>query len=346
MAFSKIIGLGAGSLARPRPEADPRGSSTTARIIARIFRGDAVMRFSIKSSPAQALRSDCVIVPVLTGRKLTAAGKLVDDALAGALTAALGRADLGTKAGSTQLVYADSGKGSRALLVSMGSDAKVSQKSFSEAVRGAMRHAGTLAKGDASSLLHDAEVDSRDLAWRISTQVAIARELAYRFDGLKSKKDDQQQQRLDQLAFLVEQAQAAPSRRTAARAEAISHGIGLAKDLGNTPSNICTPRIWRRGAKDGRRVQAQGRGARTAPDGAAGHGVVAVGRAGLAPAAQAHRAPVRGRRGEQARGAGRQGRHLRHRRHLAQAGRRDGRDEVRHVRRGERARHDAGRRRR
>ena len=198
------------------------------------------MRFSIKSSTAQALRSDCVIVPVLTGRKLTASGKLVDDALAGALTAALERADLGAKAGSTQLVYADAGKGARALLVSLLTDAKVSQKSFSDAVRGALRHAGTLAKGDASSLLHDVEVDSRDLAWRLSTQVTIARELAYRFDSLKSKKDDQPQH-LEQLAFLVEQAQAAPSRRTVARAEAIANGVDLAKDLGNMPGNLCTP---------------------------------------------------------------------------------------------------------
>ena len=47
---------------------------------------------------------------------------------------------------------------------------------------------------------------------------------------------------------------------------------------------------------------------------------------------------------ERAGGPGGQGRHLRHRRHLAQARRRDGRDEVRHVRRGERARDDEGRR--
>ena len=198
------------------------------------------MRFSIKSSAAQALRSDCVIVPVTAGRKLSAAGKLIDDALAGAVTAALGRGDLGVKSGSTQLVYADSGKAARVLLVSLGAEAKPSQKSFGEAVRSAFRHAATLAKGDVCSLLHDVEVDSRDLAWRVATQVTIARELAYRFDGLKSKKDDEPR-RPEQVAFLVEQAQAGPSRRTVARAEAIANGVELAKDLGNMPGNLCTP---------------------------------------------------------------------------------------------------------
>ena len=198
------------------------------------------MRFSIKSSAAQALRSDCVILPVLAGRKLTASGRLIDDGLAGAVSAALGRGDLGTKAGATQLVYAAAAKSARVLLVSLGSDAKTGQKAFIEAGRGALRHAGTMAKGDFCSLLHDVEVDSRDLGWRIATQVTIARELGYRFEQLRSKKDDQSP-RLEQLAFLVEQAQAASARRTIGRAAAIANGVDLAKDLGNLPGNLCTP---------------------------------------------------------------------------------------------------------
>ena len=62
---------------------------------------------------------------------------------------------------------------------------------------------------------------------------------------------------------------------------------------------------------------------------------------------RAHRAALStaGARGAGAGRARRQGHHLRHRRHLAQAAARHGRDEVRHERRGQRARHVQGRRR-
>jgi len=198
------------------------------------------MQFSIKTSAAQALRSDCVIVPVLAGRKLTAEGKALDDALQGGLSATLKRGDLGPKAGATQVFYDTSGRTARVLLVALGGDASVSEKSYLEAVRGALRHAASLAAAEVSSLLHDVELDARGLDWRLAQQVAIARELAYRFDRLKSKKEDQPAQP-ERVAFLVPQAQSAQARRTVSRAVAIANGVDLAKDLGNLPGNVCTP---------------------------------------------------------------------------------------------------------
>ncbi|MNC84829.1 hypothetical protein D3C83_03970 [compost metagenome] len=87
----------------------------------------------------------------------------------------------------------------------------------------------------------------------------------------------------------------------------------------------------------------EGDGARSGRHGKAWHGRAAVGGARQRPAAQIDRARA-SRRGESAKagGAGGQRHHLRHRRHLAQARARDGRNEVRHVRRGERARHAQG----
>jgi len=198
------------------------------------------MQFSIKTSAVQALRSDCVIVPVLAGRKLTDEGKALDDALHGELSAALKRGDLGPKAGATQIFYGPSAKTARVLLVSLGGEPAPSEKSYADAVRGAFKHVATLAAPDVVSLMHDAELESRDLDWRLAQQVTLAREIAYRFDRMKSKKEDQPL-RPEQLAFLVSQAQSAQARRTLARAEAIANGVDLAKDLGNLPGNVCTP---------------------------------------------------------------------------------------------------------
>ncbi|MFZ9677288.1 MAG: leucyl aminopeptidase [Quisquiliibacterium sp.] len=198
------------------------------------------MQFSIKTSAAQALRSHCVIVPVLGGRKLTEEGKELDDVLHGEITAALARNDLAAKAGSTQMVYSPAARTARVMLVSMGKDAKISERAFREAARGAIRQLGTLSATDAVSLLHAVDVDGRDLDWRLAEQVTIARDLVYRFEVMKSRKDDQPV-RPDALALLVSGAQASNAKRAIAQAQAIANGVDLARDLGNLPGNVCTP---------------------------------------------------------------------------------------------------------
>ncbi|HWS74643.1 MAG TPA: M17 family peptidase N-terminal domain-containing protein, partial [Quisquiliibacterium sp.] len=198
------------------------------------------MQFSIKTSAAESLKTACAVVPVLPGRKLGAAGAAIDNALGGALATALGHGDLPAKAGSTLMVYGDAKRAARVLLVSMGEDAQVTEKSYSEAVRGALRHLGTLAGAEAVSLLHETEVAGRGIEWRLRTQVALARDAAYRFDRLKSKKEPQPS-KPDRLAFLVERARSAAAEREIGHAVALANGIDLAKDLGNLPGNVCTP---------------------------------------------------------------------------------------------------------
>jgi leucyl aminopeptidase len=177
---------------------------------------------------------------VLPGRKLGAAGAALDAALGGSLAAAIGHGDLQPKAGSTLMLYGDPKRAARVLLVSMGEEAQVSEKSFTEAVRGALRHLATLAGAEAVSVLHEAEVAGRALDWRLRTQVTLAREAAYRFDRMKSKKDPQPA-RPERVAFLVERAAGTAAEREVAHAEALANGVDLAKDLGNLPGNVCTP---------------------------------------------------------------------------------------------------------
>ncbi len=86
-----------------------------------------------------------------------------------------------------------------------------------------------------------------------------------------------------------------------------------------------------------------GHGARTQGNGTGEDGLVPLGRPGNAAGAPAGDAGVsQGKKGRQARRAGGEGTLLRHRRHLHQAGRSHGIHEVRHVRRGGRARRDGG----
>ena len=198
------------------------------------------MQFSIKTSAAESLKTACVVVPVLPGRKLGAAGTALDAALGGSLTATLEHGDLPAKAGATLLVYGDAKRAARVLLVSVGDDARITEKAFCDAVRGALRQLATLAAAEAVSTLHEVEVAGRDLAWRLGTQVSLARESAYRFDRLKSKKEADPV-KPGRLTLLVERGQQDGAERAVTHAVALANGTDLAKDLGNLPGNVCTP---------------------------------------------------------------------------------------------------------
>ena len=127
------------------------------------------------------------------------------------------------------------------------------------------------------------------------------------------------------------------------RGAAIAAGVTLAREFGNRPGNVCTPTWLGQQAKklgkqfdlevevlDRKEIEKLGMGSFLA----VAQGSDEPPRFIVARYDGAAKIAGAGR-------PGRQGHHLRHRRHLAQARRRDGRDEVRHVRRGERARHAA-----
>ena len=131
-------------------------------------------------------------------------------------------------------------------------------------------------------------------------------------------------------------------RPASRRGQAIAAGVALAREYANRPANHCTPSVLADAGEEARQgVRPQGRGARPQGHREARHGL-ASSRSRRAATSRRSFIVMRYNGAAEGRGAGRarrQGHHLRHRRHLAQAGGRDGRDEVRHVRRGERARH-------
>ena len=153
---------------------------------------------------------------------------------------------------------------------------------------------------------------------------------------------DEQRAPLDEATILVADADAAHDAALASRPRD-RRRHSLARALGMLPGNVCTPDYLADTARDiAKRHGMTDHGARPRGDGSARRWArFLVRRAGHAAGAEAHRARVsQGREGRQAGRARRQGPLLRLRRHLDQAGAGHGVDEVRHVRRGRRARRD------
>ena len=206
------------------------------------------MEFSIKTNAADQVKTGCIVIAVSGGKQLTANGKRIDRALGGGISRILKAGDMPSKAGATHLLSI--GKSiSRVLLVSLGDSASPNERGFITAARAASTHLSQLAVANCTSLLHEVEVAGRTLAWKLSAQVIAARDVAYRFETHKSKKETVAAG-VSKMTFLVSADDAPAATAEVARAVALANGMDLTKDLGNLAPNVCTPTYLANCAKE------------------------------------------------------------------------------------------------
>jgi leucyl aminopeptidase len=199
------------------------------------------MDFSIKPIDAKTglagIKTACIVAAVFEERKLSSAAKELDGK--GAITAALKSGDISGKAGSTLLLRnMDGVAAERVLLVGMGNAEAVSDKTFLSGLQAVARAFSNLGANDAIVVLPQAK--DRDTSWAVCNAVLAMRDGAYRYDATKSKKDAPQNG-VKKVAFAMPAAESSAAKSALAQGVALANGIDLTKDLGNLPSNVCTP---------------------------------------------------------------------------------------------------------
>lgn len=199
------------------------------------------MDFSIKAFDTKntlaAAKSGCIAVAVYENKKLSAAAKALD--VNGDISAALKSGDISGKPGSTLLLRGVAGVAApRVLLVGLGADEVVSEKSFTTGVTAALKVFSTLGAADAIIAFPLDSVKERDANWALRALVLGASEAEFRTDGQKSKKDPA-------LTGVRKIVVAAPNagldKATLTQAAAIANGMNLTRELGNLSPNVCTP---------------------------------------------------------------------------------------------------------
>ena len=197
------------------------------------------MEFSIKNGSPEKLRTDCLIVGVFEGKKLTEAAKLIDAATEKAVSAALKSGDLEGKAGGTLLLRQLAGVSApRVMLVGLGKvdefSAPVLRKAFRAALKALPAGVVSIATDLASLAIKKVTVQQK-----VSALAEVALDATYQVNAVKEKKADPHP--LKQVILLVEKAEAAAAETGLKQGEGLGKGVALAKDLGNLPPNICTP---------------------------------------------------------------------------------------------------------
>jgi leucyl aminopeptidase len=200
------------------------------------------VEFSIKSGSPEKQRTACVVVGIFESRKLSLPAELLDNAARGYLSDLLRRGDMEGKAGSTLLLHKVPGtEAERILLVGLGKEREFREKEYRSAVAAVVRTLNETGGFDGTIYLTELPVKKRDIAWRVRQAIMVVEETLYRFDQMKSKKDDVRRP-LRKLTFCVERrTELAAAEKALAEGLAIAEAMSYMKNLANLPGNVCTP---------------------------------------------------------------------------------------------------------
>ena len=200
------------------------------------------MQFTTKTGKPETAKTDCLVIPVDVA-KLDGVAAAFNAELNGRLTKILAAGDLENKPGKVLMVPAlDGTAAGRALLVARGKDKALQAGDFRKMVDAAASALRSAAAGNALWCLGTTQVHEREPYWKARLALHSLSSHIYRFDRLKTKKEADAPLKLKRVSFAVSDR----DERTAVN-RAIRHGSGidagmtLARDLGNLPSNHCTP---------------------------------------------------------------------------------------------------------
>ena len=200
------------------------------------------MDFSVKSGNPEKQRTACLVLGVYESRRLSPDAEHFDGACDGYLSNLLRRGDMEGKIGQALLlVHTPVALCDRVLLVGCGRERDLDDQRFNRILNTAATTLNNTGATEAVSYLTHLNVKSRDVAWRVRQAVEVTEEALYRFDQLKSKKE-QQRRPLRKIILSVPSRRELPSGEQAMQEGiAIAAGVKFAKDLANLPGNICTP---------------------------------------------------------------------------------------------------------
>ncbi|MFM0740007.1 leucyl aminopeptidase [Paraburkholderia xenovorans] len=186
-------------------------------------------------------KSDCIVIGVFESQTLSGAALEIDAATKGLLTRIIKAGDMDGKAGTTLFLHEVSGIGaSRVLLVGLGKQDTFGQKAYGEAVRAAWRALLATKVVQVTFTLAQLPILERSADWGVRAAILALRELTYKFTQMKSKPDTSTRA-LKRIVFSVDTGDEKAAKLAAKQGAALASGMDLTRDLGNLPSNVCTP---------------------------------------------------------------------------------------------------------
>ena len=200
------------------------------------------MEFSVKSGSPEKQRISCVAVGVFDSRKLSHSAQILDDASDGYISNLIRRGECEGELGQTLLLHTVPNTFcDRVLLIGCGREKHFNTEAYHKVNNVVATFLDDRGATEVFSCITELSVKNRSSAWKVTHAIQATEGALYRFDQLKSKKQNTRRP-LRRLIFSVPSRRELPEGELAVRnGMAIASGITLTKDLSNLPGNICTP---------------------------------------------------------------------------------------------------------
>ncbi len=200
------------------------------------------MEFTIKTGTPEKPGAGTVIVGAFADGALSQAAKVLDKASRGKLSAIVSRGDLDDRAGALLTIPDLPGStADRVIVASLGRQEDFSEKMWRDAIHAVGKALATAPAGDAAICLADVAVPGRKLEWALQQTARIVADAAYRYDTTKRPKKDERPRGANRVTLLTRHKINDAMESAVRHGQAIAEGMGLTRELGNLPANLCTP---------------------------------------------------------------------------------------------------------
>lgn len=203
----------------------------------------SALQFSAKIIDPVKHVTQCLVVAVYEGLKLSPGASSIDAADANQLTTLLNREAFRGKVGQSLLLLNPQGIAAERLLVlGLGElkDGSISADNYRRAVQKISEALKPTPCTEITLALGEIAVADHDVEWQARLVAETLGQLDYRADTLKSKPAEISLQ-LNKVVFGADKAQIASATKGLITGHAIAKGINFTRKLGDLPGNICTP---------------------------------------------------------------------------------------------------------
>ncbi|MGB0693313.1 MAG: leucyl aminopeptidase [Pseudomonadales bacterium] len=200
------------------------------------------MKYGTRSGNAAKARSQCTVVGIYDDGSLTETGKQLDKESKGYLKKIIKRGDIKGKANQTQLLHdVPNISATRVLLVGLGNPETMEAARYAGIGRTVINRLKGLGSKTSVCCLLEVEVPGKDLGWKAAKLVEMFEAGLYTFTEFRGKPPENGVP-LETIEFFVSEKNDQPEAEAGInRGAALASGMKIAKDLGNTPGNVCHP---------------------------------------------------------------------------------------------------------
>ena len=199
------------------------------------------MQYGTKTSKIVKARTQCIVVGVYANNELTESARQLDVESEGYLRKILKRGGMTGKIKELTILHdLPNISAPRTLLVGLGDRKTLSASRFVTIARAVGARLKTLGVKHALCCLQEIDCQGRGTDWKITRLIEHLSGGMYEYTAMKGKQKKRGTE-IGEIDFATTRAESESLDVIIKKAEALLLGLTTAKDLANTPANICTP---------------------------------------------------------------------------------------------------------